>query len=276
MASFTKPFLHEELPSCIIPTLVTTGGTATGDFEIDSTILFVHGGRFHQGDMHSHTDVAQKLASLGHRVVRCTFPCGKDAPYETGRTIELLAAVATMLQSEFGSSNIGLCGSSSGGFLAMKLCHRLPIFKFCLLLCPVANPATRARYLSATICEVGKSASVIEEEFLANGLHTKAKAEEILAGQSTFFSNGLAEMDSASFELRSRPPMFPPTLVVLGRNDLNVPLAVVSDLIRWADRTIVVGGGHEIQDVIPSDENDYLTELGMFIRRACRAKTEQK
>jgi len=72
-------------------------------------------------------------------------------------------------------------------------------------------------------------------------------------------------MDRAGEELLTRSDSTPPTMVVLGREDKNVPFGVVRRLVEWADRTVIVPGGHEVQDVVPEGKDSYLEDVRRFI-----------
>ena len=52
-------------------------------------------------------------------------------------------------------------------------------------------------------------------------------------------------------------PARSPTFVVAGAQDKNVPLHLLSGLMGWANRTLVLGGaGHEIQAVLKDEDCD--------------------
>ncbi|GMI57580.1 hypothetical protein ScalyP_jg7883 [Parmales sp. scaly parma] len=219
------------------------------------------------GDHHSHSSIAESLASLNNNVVRVDFRCGSSAPYSSKLAFQDLQDVVHHIQNSSPNTQLGVVGSSSGGFFALKLVRMLPpqTFAFCIPLCPVSQPGTRAKYLRSCMNDSPSSLSSQYPTF-----HTKEVAKAILDGQLSFFSLGIDEMDAAALPLKTPHPSHPPTLLILGSADKNVPFAVNEPLLCWVDKTIIIGGaGHEIQDAMPQLESHkcYIEEIAIFIKR---------
>ena len=80
----------------------------------------------------------------------------------------------------------------------------------------------------------------------------------MLTSQLTYFPGGDAEMREARDLVCRRPGRHhndpTRTFVVAGGHDKNVPLHVLSDVLLWAHRSLVLGGrGHEIQETLDDD-----------------------
>jgi len=159
-------------------------------------------------------------------------------------------------------SRLGVSGSSSGGFFALALAadpERWGAgpgrFAFALALCPVADPLARAEYLRAVI----NGTSDVDPR------HEPERAKEILASQLSYFPGGDDQMREARDLVEKSA--WGPTLVVAGAQDKNVPLHVLSGLIGWADRTLVLRRGHEIQAVLKDQDYD---EIIPWLREAVK------
>ena len=140
------------------------------------------------------------------------------------------------------------------------------VIKFCIPICPVADPFKRASYLRSSIRGSAKSDGY-------NSFHNPERSQEILEKQLSFWESD-SSMKEAGRSISSRNLLDSsissgtttstskrkkkdsssddiqhdiPTLLIIGSADKNVPFDVTADVQSWATRTIVVGGkGHEI------------------------------
>ena len=244
-----------------------------------AAVFFIHGGIFVQGDRNSHPTISNALASqLGLVVVTATFRNGKEAPHKTNITQQDLKDVVNYMkqQQQWKNLPIGLVGSSSGGFFALQLAQSLghDTIKFCIPICPVADPFKRASYLRSSIRGSAKSEGY-------NAVHDSNKSQEILdkqlsywgddssmmeAGNSVSKRNVFADDDDEKSKDKNTHDI--PTLLIIGSADKNVPFAVTSDVQAWATRTVVIGGrGHELCDKIVEGGgyHCYLGDIDRFI-----------
>ena len=99
--------------------------------------------------------------------------------------------------------------------------------------------------------------------------HTPERAKEILASQLSYFPGGDAEMAAARDLVEDSANG--PTFVVAGAWDKNVPLHVLSGLMGWAERTLVLRRGHEVQAQLKGEDYD---EIIPWLRRTVRNQEE--
>ena len=237
--------------------------------KLRASVLLIHGGMFSKGDRESHAPLAEALAGLGLAVLTATFRDGSTTTHNTGITFQDLSSLVAYMKETYSNIPFGLIGSSSGGYFALALaCSRnehalLPgTVDFCVPICPVANPHTRAMYLRH--CIEGTTP-------LPNGKdpyplrHDPTRAKEILENQLKYWEN-YKSMSEAGKELMVNVTGVP-TLLILGSADRNIPPQVTHRVEFWATRTIVVGGaGHEIQTTPPSDpKQSYLEDVDRFL-----------
>jgi len=239
--------------------------------------LFIHGGIFARGDLNSHPAVSRALSeTLDMIIITASFRCGDVAPHRTGTSLQDLMDVSRYFRSRVFSSienkgttdkkkiPFGVIGSSSGGYFALALATQNAdiTFDFCIPICPVAHPNRRALYLKACI-----SGTASSDYYRLKNVHTVEKAQFILDTQISYWETEEA-MEEAGESLRLRRDNInnlhhpPPTLLIMGSADKNVPMYVCEFIQAWATRTIIVGGaGHEIQDVPPVNVDDFQTYL---------------
>jgi len=79
-------------------------------------ILFIHGGRFHMGDHHSHSSIAESLASLNNNVVRVDFRCGSSAPTVPNSHFKICRMSFTTFKTPLPTLNWALWGRPLAGF----------------------------------------------------------------------------------------------------------------------------------------------------------------
>mmetsp|Transcript_19337 Transcript_19337/g.28619 ORF Transcript_19337/g.28619 Transcript_19337/m.28619 type:complete len:287 (+) Transcript_19337:49-909(+) len=240
--------------------------------------FYVHGGAFANGGCDSHPLMSRALSqTLGITIITASFRCGAVAPYRTGTTLQDLKDVTKYFKKKVQGTGLpfGVIGSSSGGYFAMELATQVPEFQFdfCIPICPVAHPGRRASYLKD--CISGKAAS---NPYYGQNCHTPEKAEEMLGRQLSYWETDEA-MEAAgelfqSYRIANRG--VPPTLLIMGAVDKNVPMHVHQLVQAWATRTIIVGGaGHEIQNEPPTGElniKKFLWDIDEFLTIVLRKK----
>ena len=107
--------------------------------------VFAHGGCFSDGCSQSHPAVTEALAGIGIASVSSTYRQGAAHPHPTAQ--HDLACVAEFARRRWPSLPLGVIGSSSGGWHALALSRTIEGMRFCVALCPVADPLLRAEYL---------------------------------------------------------------------------------------------------------------------------------
>ena len=236
-----------------------------------AAVLFIHGGVFHDGDCNSHPTIANGLANLGLVVITASFRNGKEAPHKSNITNLDLKDVVDYIQKTWKNLPFGIVGSSSGGFFALTLSQSLGpyIVKFCIPICPVADPFKRASYLRSSISGSAKSDGY-------NIHHDVAKSRQILSKQLSFWKDD-DSMQEAGGSLSNPKHENIPTLMIIGSVDKNVPFSVTADVQTRATRTIVIGGkGHEICDKLIDEEGGgyhcYLHDIDRFVEYVLSVK----
>ena len=229
-------------------------------------VIYAHGGCFAEGTCESFEQLGRGFARRGLMVLDTSFRQGATNPHPGA--LRDLGDVAAWANDKFNDLSWGVAGSSSGGYLALALAAD-PLnwgsemeFSFTLALCPVADPLARAEYLRAVI----NGTSDVDED----NRHTPERAKEILASQLSYFPGGDAEMAAARDLVEEYNC---PTFVVAGAWDKNVPLHVLSGLMDWAERTLVLRRGHEIQAALRDEDYD---EIMPWLRRAVRNQEEAR
>ena len=222
-------------------------------------VVYAHGGCFAEGDCESFEELNRGFARRGLLVLSTSFRQGAGSPHP-GALYDL-GDVAAWAHEAFPDLAWGVAGSSSGGYMAMALAAD-PFhwgcamdFSFTLALCPVADPLARANYLRAVI----NGTSEIEPR------HEPERARQILASQLSYFPRGDDQMREARHLVEKSA--WGPTFVVAGSQDKNVPLHVLTTLMGWADRTLVLRRGHEIQAVLKDQDYD---EIVPWLREAVK------
>jgi pimeloyl-ACP methyl ester carboxylesterase len=251
-----------------IPCKLWTGVGRTTTRRIRGVAVFIHGGMFSIGNSDSHRAVTEALVSeLDLAVVTVNFRDGSVANHASGKALADLEAVASDLKSssEFSHLPFGVVGSSSGGYFALSLCNALDFgeVKFCIALCPVANPHARGVYLKhcmegTTPLSTGKDLYPVR--------HNPQKAEHILTNQLQYFET-FKQMAVAADVVQSNLHQVP-TLLILGSADANVPPQVTQNVVnQWATRTVILGGaGHELQNEPPKDPHQsYIPDMERFL-----------
>ena len=227
-------------------------------------VVYAHGGCFSEGDCESFEELGRGFARRGLMVLDTSFRQGAGNPHPGA--LRDLGDVAAWAHEAFPDLAWGVAGSSSGGYMALALAAD-PFhwgcamdFSFTLALCPVADPLARANYLRAVI----NGTSEIEPR------HEPERARQILENQLSYFPGGDAEMAAARDLVEEyNGPLF----VVAGAWDKNVPLHVLSGLWDWAERTLVLRRGHEIQAALRDEDYD---EIMPWLRRAVRNQEEAR
>ena len=223
-------------------------------------VIYAHGGCFSEGDCESFQELGRGFARRGLLVVDTSFRQGAGNPHPGA--LHDLGDVAAWASELYPDLPWGVAGSSSGGYLALALAadpRRWGAgpgdFAFTLALCPVADPLARAEYLRAVI----NGTSDVEPR------HRPERAQEILANQLPYFPGGDPQMREAADLVKCAAF---PTFVVAGAQDTNVPLHVLSKVMRWANRTLVLGErGHEVQAVL---RGQYYDEIIHWLRVAVK------
>ena len=227
-------------------------------------VIYAHGGCFAEGTCESFEQLGRGFARRGLMVLDTSFRQGATNPHPGA--LRDLGDVAAWANDKFNDLSWGVAGSSSGGYLALALAAD-PMhwgcemeFYFTLALCPVADPLARAEYLRAVI----NGTSDVDPR------HEKERARQILENQLSYFPGGDAEMAAARDLVEDSATG--PTFVVAGSWDKNVPLHVLSGLMGWANRTLVLGErGHEIQAALKDEDYD---EIMPWLRKAVRDQEE--
>ena len=229
-------------------------------------VIYAHGGCFAEGTCESFEQLGRGFARRGLMVLDTSFRQGATNPHPGA--LRDLGDVAAWARRTFPDLAWGVSGSSSGGFFALALAadpERWGAgpgrFAFALALCPVADPLARAEYLRAVI----NGTSEIDPR------HEPERARQILENQLSYFPGGDAEMAAARDLVEEYNG---PTFVVAGAWDKNVPLHVLSGLIGadgWAERTLVLRRGHEIQAALRDEDYD---EIMPWLRNAVRKQEE--
>ena len=226
-------------------------------------VVYAHGGCFSEGDCESFEELGRGFARRGLMVLDTSFRQGATNPHPGA--LRDLGDVAAWANDKFNDLSWGVAGSSSGGYLALALAAD-PMhwgcemeFYFTLALCPVADPLARAEYLRAVI----NGTSEIDPR------HEPERARQILENQLSYFPGGDAEMAAARDLVEDSANG--PTFVVAGAWDKNVPLHVLSGLMGWAERTLVLRRGHEIQAALKDEDYD---EIMPWLRRTVRNQEE--
>ena len=225
-------------------------------------VVYAHGGCFSEGDCESFEELGRGFARRGLMVLDTSFRQGATNPHPGA--LRDLGDVAAWANDKFNDLSWGVAGSSSGGYLALALAAD-PMhwgcemeFTFTLALCPVADPLARAEYLRAVI----NGTSEIDPR------HEPERARQILENQLSYFPGGDAEMAAARDLVEEYNG---PAFVVAGAWDKNVPLHVLSGLMGWAERTLVLRRGHEIQAALRDEDYD---EIIPWLRRTVRNQEE--
>ena len=222
-------------------------------------VVYAHGGCFSEGDCESFEELGRGFARRGLMVLDTSFRQGATNPHPGA--LRDLGDVAAWANDKFNDLAWGVAGSSSGGYLALALAadpHSWGCemeFYFTLALCPVADPLARAEYLRAVI----NGTTEVEPH------HDRERATEILASQLSYFPRGDDQMREARHLVEKSA--WGPTFVVAGSQDKNVPLHVLTTLMGWADRTLVLRRGHEIQAVLKDQDYD---EIVPWLREAVK------
>ena len=225
-------------------------------------VIYAHGGCFAEGTCESFEQLGRGFARRGLMVLDTSFRQGATNPHPGA--LRDLGDVAAWANDKFNDLSWGVAGSSSGGYLALALAAD-PMhwgcemeFTFTLALCPVADPLARAEYLRAVI----NGTSEIDPR------HEPERARQILENQLSYFPGGDAEMAAARDLVEEYNG---PAFVVAGAWDKNVPLHVLSGLMGWAERTLVLRRGHEIQAALRDEDYD---EIIPWLRRTVRNQEE--
>ena len=224
-------------------------------------VVYAHGGCFSEGDCESFEELGRGFARRGLMVLDTSFRQGAGNPHPGA--LRDLGDVAAWARRTFPDLAWGVSGSSSGGFFALALAadpRRWGAgpgrFAFRLALCPVADPLARANYLRAVI----NGTSEIEPR------HEPERARQILASQLSYFPGGDDQMREARALINEFAMGM--TFIVAGAQDKNVPLHVLSGVMRRAIRTLVLGrAGHEIQAVLKDQDYD---EIIPWLREAVK------
>ena len=228
-------------------------------------VIYAHGGCFAEGTCESFEQLGRGFARRGLMVLDTSFRQGATNPHPGA--LRDLGDVAAWARRTFPDLAWGVSGSSSGGFFALALAadpRRWGAgpgrFAFRLALCPVADPLARAEYLRAVI----NGTSDVDPR------HEPERARQILENQLSYFPGG----DDQMREARALVNEFAmgQTFVVAGAQDKNVPLHVLSGVMRRAIRTLVLGrAGHEVQAVLKDQDYD---EIIPWLREAVRDQEE--
>ena len=227
-------------------------------------VIYAHGGCFSEGDCESFQELGRGFARRGLMVLDTSFRQGAGNPHPGA--LRDLGDVAAWASELYPDLPWGVAGSSSGGYLALALAAD-PMhwgcemeFYFTLALCPVADPLARAEYLRAVI----NGTSEIDPR------HEPERARQILENQLSYFPGGDDQMAAARDLVEEYNS--PTTFVVAGAWDKNVPLHVLTKVMSWATRTLVLGErGHEIQAVLKDQDYD---EIMPWLRKAVRDQEE--
>ena len=223
-------------------------------------VVYAHGGCFSEGDCESFEELGRGFARRGLMVLDTSFRQGAGNPHPGA--LRDLGDVAAWAHEAFPDLAWGVAGSSSGGYMALALAAD-PFhwgcamdFSFTLALCPVADPLARANYLRAVI----NGTSEIEPR------HEPERARQILASQLSYFPGGDDQMWEAAGLVNEFA--MGQVFIVAGAQDKNVPLHVLSGVMRRAIRTLVLGrAGHEIQAVLKDQDYD---EIMPWLREAVK------
>lgn len=238
---------------------------------IRASALFIHGGMFSKGDRDSHQAVTLSLAAqVGIAVMTANFRDGSMTSHSTGKTISDLQYIAQDMKRRYYNEPFGVVGSSSGGFFALALCNAMKEgeIKFCVPICPVANPHTRAVYLGHCIDGTTPLDSGAD---LYPVRQPPQRAQMILSNQMQYFKTFNNMIKAADSILQNINEV--PTLLILGSADANIPPQVSQHhMDYWATRTVIVGGaGHEIQNFPPTDPNkSYIPDIERFLQTLFR------
>lgn len=235
--------------------------------------VFAHGGCFHDGDLESQHAVVAALASVGVASVSSSYRQGGAHPHPAAQRD--LEDVAAFVRERWPSLPFGVVGSSSGGWHALHLARALAEVRFCVALCPVADPAARAAYLRACVAGTAPAEGY--------ACWHAADAARAMLGKQTAYWRSEEAMRTAGEGVAT--PHAVPTLMVLGSADKNVPLRVTAAVQGWAHRTLVLGGlGHEVQGGPAADAeagggrggggkgggDSWLPDVERFVRRSVR------
>ena len=235
--------------------------------KIRACALFVHGGMFSKGDRESHQAVSCCLAAqVGIAVMTVTFRDGSVTTHSSGKSISDLKSAANEVMKRYYNEPFGVVGSSSGGFFALALCNAMEAgkIKYCIPLCPVANPHTRAVYLGHCIDGTTPLSSGTD---LYSVRQPPQRAQEILSNQMQYFKTFNMMIKAADSVLENKNDV--PTLLILGSLDANIPHQVTQHHVdNWATRTVIIGGaGHEIQNCPPMLPNKtYIRDIEIFLQ----------
>ena len=172
-----------------------------------SVILAVHGGCFVDGDHTWNSEQSKALTEKGHAVLQLNFR--KDNPMNT---LEDILYAKTFLENRLPQfrDRIGIFGSSSGGFYALKLVEH---FKFCILACPVFNPYKRYCYLQ-------KSQHPQKDSMLQKHLQHFGSKESMQLWSDFYF------------------PKTVPTFLIGGLKDQNMPIELLKPLEKNENTTV--------------------------------------
>jgi acetyl esterase/lipase len=224
----------------------------------NSVILYIHGGGFSIGSNSTHRGIASHIAKESNTtVLLLDYRLAPENPYPAGLN-DIIAVYKWLLENEFDSTNIAICGDSAGGGLVLSSLLWLRDNKETLPGCAVCISPW-----------VNLSNSYLDDEIIDPVLHRswlEIASEKYMAGE-----NPRSPLISPIFaDLSGLPPL----LIQVGTQEIllndSIQLnkkaekyGVKVKLDVWNDMWHV---WHAFTGYIP-EANQAIKEIGIFIQK---------
>lgn len=208
---------------------------------IDGVVIDVHGGAWNGRDRTLGQTYNLEVAASGLPVVAVDFRDGRQARHPAA-VDDIAAAVEWVLaggpEIEADPDRLALTGSSSGGHLALHAALTAVEVAFVAAFWPPVDPLARYRYARRS---VGKP--------VPEG--NRLDAAGLLASTEAYFGDEatMVEASIAAIVGSSRAGPLPPVWLVEAGEDLNVPAAMLDELVECYRRA----GGHIRRTVYPGE-----------------------
>jgi dipeptidyl aminopeptidase/acylaminoacyl peptidase len=188
-------------------------------YVVKCVTLGIHGGCFQDGNEQYNKGQSESFAKKGIAVMHLDF-----RQNSVDQTINDLTDAVSFLTDRFNKDKISIIGCSSGGFYSLLLCDILKNKIDCSVsLCPVSDPFKRYHYLK-------------------NSNHKNR--EKMMEKQLTHFKDErfMRKMSNCVRKIETNIPR----LVIVGKDDLNVPQEVNDILLKKPIHSFILKGGHEL------------------------------
>jgi acetyl esterase/lipase len=193
-------------------------------------LLDVHGGAWNRGDRLNDKVMDQVLAASGMVVAAVDFRLAPEQPYpaqvvDVNYATRWLKAHATEFNGD--PDSVGAIGSSSGGHTVMLSAMRPHDPRYAAL------PLPKGENVDAILRYVLAAWPVLDS--YARYLYAKETGRERLAHSSEAYfltEEGMQEGNPQTILERGEKVHLPPTLIIQGTNDDNVPMSIPENFVR--------------------------------------------